>query len=123
METKPTHTQEILPNPSKAIKQRQRPNTASRGNRRGKRIAARSETPSRSQTIGGKTEFTPSSFGRTRHSPYDSFSWPALAKTGTQLSQQASQQSNLRKNAKVDREDKENKALDTYEDASSFFTH
>lgn len=123
METELTYTQAILPTPSEATEQRQKPNTASRGNRGGKRIVGRSETPSRNQTIGGRTELTPSSFGRTRYSPYDPFSRPALAKTGTQSSQQASQQSNLRKNAEVDGEDKENEAPDTYEDASSSLTH
>lgn len=123
METEPTHTQEILPASSKPTEQCQRPNTASRESRGGKRIVAQSETPSRSQTTRGRTELTPSSFGRARYSLYDPFSRPALAKTGTQSSQQAIQQLNLRKNAEVDGEDKENKVPDAYEDASSSLTH
>ena len=47
METEPTHIQEILLTPSEATEQRQRPNTASRGNHGGKRTVAQSETPSR----------------------------------------------------------------------------
>lgn len=73
--------------------------------------------------MGGKIELTPSSFGQTRYSPYDPFSRPVLAKTGIQSSQQAIQQSNFRKNAEIDKEDKENKAPDTYENAGNSLTY
>ena len=92
METEPTYTQKILPTPSKATKQRQKPNTAFRKNHGNKRLATRSETPSQSLIIGGRTKLNSSSFGQTRYPPYDSFSQPDFVKTGTQSSQQTSQQ-------------------------------